>query len=329
MTRTLTELPVLVLDCQATGASPKFGHLLEIAWCATTAARGAEVTLGDITSRLVALPDGARLPRQVSKLTGITAGDLDGVASHAEVWRELAAVAAGVSAAPAPAVAHWARFERAFLGDLRARMAPGEPAPLELRFCTHEIAARLLPDLPRRGLHALAGYFGYVVGEHKRAAPHVHGTTVVWSELVGLLAEDHDVHTAEDLAAWMKVTRANRRGGREFPMPREVRLGVPKAPGVYRMLARGGTVLYVGKATNLQRRLNSYWHKRRHGRNERMMELLTQVRSVGVTVAGSTLEAALLETDEIKRHEPPYNKALRARGASAWYLRPDLRSARV
>ena len=134
MTRTLTELPVLVLDCQATGASPKFGHLLEIAWCATTAARGAEVTLGDITSRLVALPDGARLPRQVSKLTGITAGDLDGVASHAEVWRELAAVAAGVSAAPAPAVAHWARFERAFLGDLRERIqivptGPVRPPP--------------------------------------------------------------------------------------------------------------------------------------------------------------------------------------------------------
>ncbi len=326
MSGTLSELPVLVLDCQATGASPKFGHLMEIAWCVTTAATGGSVTQDDITCRLISLPPDARLPRQVSKLTGIGRDDLKGAPLQADVWRELTSVAAALQVAPAPAVAHWSRFERAFLTDLHTRHGIDRPAPLDLKFCTHEIAARLLPDLPRRGLHALAGYFGYVVGEHKRATPHVHGTAVVWSELVALLADEHDVHTAGELAAWMKATRANRRGGRGFPMPREVRLGVSKAPGVYRMLARGGTVLYVGKATNLQRRLNSYWQKRRHGSNERMMELLTQVRNVDVTVTGSTLEAALLETDEIKRCQPPYNKALRARGETTWYLGDDLQS---
>jgi DNA polymerase-3 subunit epsilon len=105
-------------------------------------------------------------------------------------------------------------------------------------------------------------------------------------------------------------------------MPRDVRLSAPDAPGLYRFLRTSGDVLYVGKASSLHHRVNSYFQKQ-HGVSERMLEMLSQVRAASFEVTPSTLEAALLEPDEIKRHQPPYNIALTA-DRHVWFTAPDL-----
>src|SRR5262249_61911102 len=94
------------------------------------------------------------------------------------VRRELAADAARLTAQPAPTVIHFARFEQPFLRIL----AGGEP-PLDI-VCTHDIARRLFPELPRRSLRALAGYLGRGVGALRRSADHVEATAFLWQELV-------------------------------------------------------------------------------------------------------------------------------------------------
>jgi DNA polymerase-3 subunit epsilon len=106
-------------------------------------------------------------------------------------------------------------------------------------------------------------------------------------------------------------------------MPRAVRLSVPDAPGLYRMLRSSGDVLYVGKASSLHHRVNSYFRKQ-HGVPERMLEMLSQARGVSFEVTPTALEAALLEPDEIKRHRPPYNIALTAEQRQVWFARRDL-----
>src|SRR4030095_4587149 len=53
--------------------------------------------------------------------------------------------------------------------------------------CTRDIARRLLPNLPRCSLRALAGYFGRAVGALRRSADHVEATAFVWQELVRML----------------------------------------------------------------------------------------------------------------------------------------------
>ena len=83
--------------------------------------------------------------------------------------------------------------------------------------------------------------------------------------------------------------------------PRDVRLALPDGPGVYRMLRISGDVLYVGKATSLHHRVNSYFRKQK-GIHERTLEMLSQARDLSFVVTESPLEAALLEPDEIKRH---------------------------
>jgi DNA polymerase-3 subunit epsilon len=110
-------------------------------------------------------------------------------------------------------------------------------------------------------------------------------------------------------------------------MPRDVRLSLPDAPGIYRMLRTDGSVLYVGKAASLHHRVNSHFRKQ-HGVPERSLEMLSQARAISFDVSPSPLEAALLEPDEIKRHQPPYNVALTIQDRALWFTSPDLSTRR-
>jgi hypothetical protein len=106
-------------------------------------------------------------------------------------------------------------------------------------------------------------------------------------------------------------------------MPRNVRLSLPDAPGVYRMLRTSGDVLYVGKAASLRHRVNSYFRKQT-GVPERTLEMLSQARGISFDVVPSALEAALIEPDEIKQHRPPYNIALTIENRALWFSPPNL-----
>jgi DNA polymerase-3 subunit epsilon len=299
-----------VIDCQATAAAPR-GHLIEIAWARS------RMTATDVRAHLIALSGDERIPAAVARITGISQAMVrDGADPHL-VWRELADDAARFTPQPAPTVIHFARFEQPFLRSL----AGGAP-PLDI-VCTHDIACRLFPELPRRSLRALAGYLGRGVGALRRSADHVEATAFLWQELVHRL-EDERVETWGALRDWLDTpVDARKRPRRVWPMPREARLSLPKTPGVYRMLRTSGDVLYVGKASSLHDRVNSHFRKQ-HGMDERTLELLSQARAISFDVTATPLEAALLETDDIKRHRPPYNLALTIDDRAIWFASPDL-----
>ena len=306
----LSQLEVLAVDCQATAAAPR-GHLLEIGWARV------RKTITHANACLIALPDGEQIPPAVARITGISERMMrDGVDGHV-AWRELSDHAATLTQQPAPTVIHFARFEQPFLSNLAAGVFLLDVV------CTRDIARRLFPNLPRCSLRALSGYFGRAVGALRRSADHVEATAFVWQELVRLL-EMHGVSTWSALHDWLtgpvEPTRCRRR---VWPMPRDVRLSLPHAPGIYRMLRTDGSVLYVGKAASLHLRVNSYFGKQ-NGVPERMLEMLSQARAISFDVTRSPLEAALLEPDEIKRHRPPYNVALTSQDRALWFTSPDL-----
>ena len=71
-----------------------------------------------------------------------------------------------------------------------------------------------------------------------------------------------------------------------------------------------GELLYIGKATSLKQRINSYFRpKTAHA--EHILEMLTQAGKIEITPTLSALEAAELEVEHIQRWRPPYNRALR------------------
>ena len=84
---------------------------------------------------------------------------------------------------------------------------------------------------------------------------------------------------------------------------------LPDSPGVYRMLGADGTVLYVGKAKSLKKRVSNY--AKSGGHTERIARMISEtVEMIFVTTASET-EALLLESNLIKRLKPRYNVSYR------------------
>lgn len=295
---------VLVVDCQTTGAAPPTGRLIEVGWALCTARDEPPV---DPTSRLIKPGDPAvPLPRRVTKLTGIAGDDVSGAPTEEEVFAELDEVIS--REAPAIGVAHFARFEKSFLDDLYQRRR-GADFPLPLA-CTHELALRLHPRLPRLTLRALCGYHGHFVPEKRRAAPHVAATVHLWRRLVPALRAEHGIEAIEGLWDFLSTPRPRRPKKKSYLLEDEERLSLPMSPGVYRFFGPEGTLLYVGKATNLRSRVSSYFTRSR-GKGEHILEMVTMASRVEHEALGSPLEAALREQELISALDPPYNRALR------------------
>jgi DNA polymerase III subunit epsilon len=323
MAELLGELDVLALDCQAGGATPAHGDLLEIGWTVCGAAGPAEA----VRSRWIVPRTNRRVPRAVRELTGWSEACLDEAIEEAAAWAEVQkdVLRIRASAANVPTVIHFARFELTFLRDLHARLGRGEQFPFDA-ICLHAVAARLFPDLPRRNIRALAGYLGHSPALMRRSAGHVEATAFIWRALLPNL-EQAGVRSWSELKAWLDTPAPSvKRGRRVYPLARELRLKLRDGPGVYRFLRRNGDILYVGKATSLKKRVAGHF-KASGPATERGLELLTQVHDIGCTETPSLLEAALLESDEIKRLDPPYNVQLRSGDRSAWFASRDLSEA--
>jgi len=105
---------------------------------------------------------------------------------------------------------------------------------------------------------------------------------------------------------------------RATPVPTWVPSDLPASPGVYAFRDAAGHPLYVGKSVNLRRRVRGYFYGG-GPENARLAEMLGIARSVSVVQTGSDLEARLEEAHRILHERPPYNKALKQRGAG-FYL---------
>lgn len=107
---------------------------------------------------------------------------------------------------------------------------------------------------------------------------------------------------------------------------------LPKSPGCYLFKDDTGTVLYVGKANNIQKRVSSYFQKKDH--EPKTALLVTKIKKIDFIVTKSEVEAFLLENNLIKKYYPHYNLDLKDSRRYA-YLRlttdefPSLETARI
>ena len=91
---------------------------------------------------------------------------------------------------------------------------------------------------------------------------------------------------------------------------------LPDKPGVYRFFDDEGTIIYVGKAKKLKRRVSSYFNKQHDNRKVRVM--VSKIRDIQTTVVNSEWEALLLENSMIKEYKPRYNIMLKDDKTYPW-----------
>jgi len=102
---------------------------------------------------------------------------------------------------------------------------------------------------------------------------------------------------------------------RETDNIRSVVSTLPDKPGVYQFIDATGTILYVGKARSLRKRVASYFTGNQSGKTRVMLSRATDLRHI---VVDNESEALLLENSLIKKHQPRYNIMLKDDKTYPW-----------
>ena len=135
----LKQSEILIVDCQATGANPQKGHLIEIGWMQCRPDQNGTLTSTACNAHLIRLPEDVHIPKRVERVTGILSQDLSASIDLADAWSlmfetaQKTALANGTS--HCPTIIHFARYETPFLRFLHHRFSPDAPFPFEI-ICT-------------------------------------------------------------------------------------------------------------------------------------------------------------------------------------------------
>jgi DNA polymerase-3 subunit epsilon len=280
----LVETTFVVLDLETTGLSPDRDRITEVG---AVRARGGEV----LAELRTFVHPGVPIPAAVTAITGITDAD---VAHAPDVATVLPTVLDFLG--DAVLVAHNARFDLGFLQAAATRL--GLPAVRPRVIDTAVLARRLIRDEVRDvRLGTLARHLRAPDTPDHRALNDARATLHVLHALIER-ASGYGATTIEDLQQLCGPT--GDRSHRRIALIEDA----PSAPGVYRFLAEDGTVLYVGKATDLRRRLRSYFGQ---DTRRRTADLVAATARVTWTVVPTELEAAVMELRELQASRPRYN----------------------
>jgi excinuclease ABC subunit C len=87
---------------------------------------------------------------------------------------------------------------------------------------------------------------------------------------------------------------------------KEILRRLPDKPGIYKYFDSSGTIIYVGKAKSLKKRVSSYFNKQQH-ENRKTDVLVRKIDFIDFTVVDTEMDALLLENSLIKEFQPRYN----------------------
>lgn len=102
---------------------------------------------------------------------------------------------------------------------------------------------------------------------------------------------------------------------------------VPEQPGCYIYYDKDGTIIYIGKAKNLKRRVYSYFHKQHDSVKTNV--LVSQIEKLEYIITDSEVEALILESHLIKKHKPKYNILLKDDKKYPYFLITDENFPRI
>ncbi|HUX83646.1 MAG TPA: exonuclease domain-containing protein [Chitinophagaceae bacterium] len=226
------------------------------------------------------------IPSGISRLTGISNEMVSGAPKFCEVARTIVELTRGHIF-----VAHNARFDYHFLRWEFQRL--GYPFRCET-LCTVKLSRKLIPGLPSYSLGNLCQSLGIRITDRHRAAGDARATVTLLERLLSI--------QRERIGEFTDLTMADL--GKEVDQ-RLIR-GLPQETGIYYLRDPLGNILYIGKSRDIRSRVVSHLAD---ASTQKAMRLRNSVHSVDFERTGSELIAMLLESEEIKKFSPQYNRA--------------------
>jgi len=240
---------------------------------------------------------GQPIPFFIQKLTGIT----DDMVQLAPRFEEVASRLYELLQDKV-FVAHNVNFDYSFLHH-QLQQAGYQLSSKKL--CTVRYSRKLFPQLPSYSLGNLCRHFGIPVFNRHRAIGDAQATVQLF-ELLRQKDINNHLHTM--------LRKQSKEQQLPLYLDRDDIDRLPLTPGVYYFHDAKGKVIYVGKAVQLKKRVLSHFSGNTPGRQRQ--EFLRNIHRISYQQCGTELMASILETIEIKRLWPRYNKAVKGYEAS-------------
>lgn len=235
---------------------------------------------------------GCHIPLAITALTGIDDDMVSGSPTFGEVAPRIHALLNGRIF-----VAHNVNFDYTFIKHhLEAEGYSFDAS----RLCTVRLSRKIWPGLPSYSLAKLCNSLEIPLNNRHRAGGDADATAILFS---WIFSRDTTGHMQAML----------RKGSKEMQLPPNLPKAdferLPRQPGVYYFHDQAGKVIYVGKAKDIRKRVSD--HFTGQNPNPQRQHFLRHIYAIHFEVCGTELMAFLLESVEIKRLWPVYNRAMK------------------
>ncbi|MEX8548911.1 MAG: exonuclease domain-containing protein [Mucilaginibacter sp.] len=168
------------------------------------------------------------------------------------------------------------------------------------KLCTVRLSRKILPGYPSYSLGKLCHHLGIGNDSRHRAMGDAFATSTLFSMLL-----------KNDLEGHIQASLLQKSKEQLLPphLPKTIMDQLPKNPGVYYFHDQKGKVIYVGKAKNIKKRVNS--HFTGNNPNKQRQNFLRDIYNITWQICGTELMALILEASEIKKLWPEHNRALK------------------
>ncbi len=228
------------------------------------------------------------IPKSITLLTGITNSMVEDAPRFEEVADEISQ-----QLNDTVFVAHNVSFD---YGIIKNHFEDIGVAFNKKKLCTVRLAKGIIPGHNSYSLGKISADLGITNSNRHRAM----GDALATVELFHILNQRDKDNFVE-----YSLNQLNREATIPPNLDKKEYEELSEKPGVYYMLGPNMEVLYVGKAKNVKQRMTTHFNEK----SRKKSELLRRIHHVSCTETGNELVALLLESDEIKKHFPPYNKA--------------------
>jgi DNA polymerase-3 subunit epsilon len=168
------------------------------------------------------------------------------------------------------------------------------------KLCTVRLSRKIFPGYKSYSLGNICGALGISITERHRAAGDARATVMLFEHI--LRNDDGTV-----IRSFLK------KGSKEYllppNLPKEQFDVLPSLTGVYYFHDNQGKVIYVGKAKNIKTRVGSHFTGNGTGRQKQ--DFMRNIHGISYTACATELMAFILESIEIRKHWPAFNRALK------------------